>query len=136
MCGLAHAHFGRDDALAVLVELLNDRERQARSAAAKGLGDAGRPDASALLRYKMLVGDNEPDVIAACVESLLVLEREAAHDFLLRQLEEHDERAEVVALALGGARIERAFESLAAARALATFKSDTTVVREVDQLLG
>ena len=196
MCGLAHAHFGRDDALAVLVELLNDPERQARSAAAKGLGDAGRPDASALLRYKILVGDDEPDVIAACVESLLHLEREAAHDFLLRQLAEHDERAEVVALALGGARIDRAFESLAtwcigcsneqrhrvgylaiallrtepalaylldavrgharasalaAAGALATFKSDTAVaervraaarergdaafVREVDQLL-
>ena len=61
VCGLAHAHFARADALDVLGELLADAERTTRVAAAQGLGDAGRPDASALLRYKVVCGD-EPEV--------------------------------------------------------------------------
>src|SRR5882724_5468794 len=66
VCGLAHAQFGRPDALDVLAALLADRERTARIAAAQGLGDAGRPDATALLRFKVLSGDPEPEVLAAC----------------------------------------------------------------------
>jgi hypothetical protein len=114
LCGLAHAHFARDEALDVLAGLLADRERATRAAAARGLGDAGRPDASALLRYKLLAGDEDPDVLAACAEALLALSRDGAHDFLLGLLADHDERAEVAALALGGARVARAFEPLTA----------------------
>jgi hypothetical protein len=82
LCGLAFAHFGRHDALAVLAELLADPERVARLGAARGLGDAGRADAAPLLRYKLLLGDDEPEVIAACLESLLHLED--AIDFVAR----------------------------------------------------
>ena len=57
ICGLAYAHAGRPDALDVLAGLLADPDRSARIAAAQGLGDAGRCDASALLRYKTLAGD-------------------------------------------------------------------------------
>ncbi len=56
---------------------------RARIAAAQGLGDAGRPDAAALLRYKVRVGDPEPEVITACVESLLQLARGRAEGFLI-----------------------------------------------------
>jgi hypothetical protein len=176
VCGLAHAHFARGDALDVLAELLGDRERTARIAAAQALGDAGRPDATALLRFKVLAGDPEPAVLAACIESLFALAREATFGFVVRLLAEHDERAEVAALALGGARMAAAFDALtswcigctpeqrhrigylalallradpatdylldairshgrldaiAAARALATFKDDATVVERV-----
>ncbi len=114
VCGLAHAHFGREDALDVLADLLADRERTARIAAAQGLGDAGHPDAAALLRYKVRIGDPEPEVLTACVESLLQLARDRAPDFLIGLLPRHDERAEIAAIALGGARIAAAFEPLAA----------------------
>jgi hypothetical protein len=114
LCGIAHAQFAREDALDVLAILLADPERATRVAAAQGLGDAGRSDATALLRYKLLVGDPDPDVTAACVESLLQLARDESYDFLVGLLDSHDNRAEVVALGLGGARIVRAFEPLAA----------------------
>lgn len=102
--GLAHAHFNRPDALDVLAALLADPERTARVAAAQGFGDAGRPDAAAVLRFKLLQGDAETEVLSACCESLLALQREAAFAFLVRFLDAHDERAEATALALGASR--------------------------------
>ncbi len=113
VCGLAHAHFARADALDVLAGLLADRERTTRLAAAQGLGDAGRPDATALLRFKVLIGDEEPQVLAACLESLFALARDASYGFVVRLLAAHDERAEVAALALGQARFAAAFDELA-----------------------
>ena len=114
VCGLAHAHFARGDALDVLAALLGDRERTTRLAAAQALGDAGRPAATALLRFKVRLGDEEPAVLAACLESLFALARDASYDFAVKLLAAHDERAEVAALALGGARQAAAFEPLTA----------------------
>ncbi|MEO7735477.1 MAG: HEAT repeat domain-containing protein, partial [Kofleriaceae bacterium] len=112
VCGLAHAHFGRPDALDVLAVLLADPQRLTRIAAAQALGDAGRPDASALLRFKLLTGDAEPQVLAACLEALFVLARDASYGFVVGLLAPYDERAEVAALALGGARFPEAVEVL------------------------
>ncbi|HEY0478123.1 MAG TPA: hypothetical protein VGD37_11430 [Kofleriaceae bacterium] len=112
ICGLAHAHFARGDALDVLASLLADRERTTRLAAAQAIGDAGRPDATALLRFKVLLGDDEPAVLSACLESLFALARDATGGFVVRLLAAHDERAEVAALALGGARLATAFDAL------------------------
>jgi len=112
VCGLAHAHFGRPDALDVLAGLLGDPQRTTRVAAAQGLGDAGRPDASALLRFKVMTGDPEPEVLAACLESLIALARDASYDFIVKLLAAHDERAEVAALALGAGRFAEAFDAI------------------------
>lgn len=112
ICGLAHAHFGRSDALDALAVLLADPERTARVGAAQGLGDAGRPDASALLRYKLLTGDPDPEVLSACFQSLLDLAKESSIDFVAGFLADHDERAEAAALALGGGRITEALAPL------------------------
>jgi hypothetical protein len=114
VCGIAHAHFARPDALDVLAQLLADRERTARIAAAQALGDAGRPDATALLRFKVLLGDDEPAVLAACFEALFALARDASYEFAVAQLAAHDERAEVAVLALGGARLAAACEPITA----------------------
>jgi len=114
VCGLAHAHFARLDALDVLAGLLADRERTTRLAAAQALGDAGRPDASALLRFKLLLGDDEPAVLSACCEALFALARDASYDFVVGLLAAHDQRGEVAALALGGARFAAAVEPLTA----------------------
>lgn len=112
VCGLAYAHFLRPEALEVLAELLADREPAARVAAAQGIGDAGRTDGGALLRFKLLVGDSEPEVLAACLESVLHLG--GAHDFVAGLLARGGERAEAAALALGARRDDRAFEPLVA----------------------
>lgn len=111
-CGLAHAHFGRPDALDVLAGLLADPQRTTRLAAAQALGDAGRPDASALLRFKILLGDEEPAVLSACFEALFALARDESYDFVVARLAAHDDRAEVAALALGGARFAAAVAPL------------------------
>ena len=114
VCGLAHAHFARPDALDVLADLLADPERVTRVAAAQGLGDAGRRDATALLRFKLHTGDPEGEVLSACVESLLSLGKDEVVPFVIGLLAEHDQRAECAALALGGARIASAYEALLA----------------------
>ncbi len=113
ICGIAHAHFGRDDALDVLARLLADPERTARIAAASGLGDAGRHDASALLRYKLLVGDTDPEVLAAAFEALFTLTREHAIEFVAAFLDGDDDRASLAAFALGTSRLPEAYPLLA-----------------------
>jgi HEAT repeat protein len=112
VCGIAYAHLNRPDAIELLAELLADPERTARAAAAQGLGDSGRPDATALLRYKVLIGDEEPAVMSACFGSLLALEADAVVPFVARFLEGDPERAEVAALALGESRLAAAFPLL------------------------
>jgi HEAT repeat protein len=116
ICGLIYAQSGRADALDVIGQLLADPERIARVAAAQALGDIGRPGASALLRYKALVGDAEPEVVAACLEALLRLSGQDALGFVGEFLGPHDERAEIAALALGGSRLPGAFAVLDAWR--------------------
>lgn len=113
VCGLAHAHFVRPDALDVLARLLADPERTARIGAAQGLGGAGRPDAAALVRYKLLVGDDEGEVVSACAESLLALQRDDAVGFLTELLAP-DERGEAIVLAFGASRCVAALPAIVA----------------------
>jgi HEAT repeat protein len=113
-CGMAFAHAGRADALDVLADLLADKERGARAAAAQALGDSGRPDASALLRYKVRIGDPEPEVISACLGSLLALSPRDSLLFLAKLLRGRDETATAAALALGESRLAAATPLLVA----------------------
>lgn len=112
MCGVAHAQHARHDALDVLADLLHDPEAATRVLAATGLGDSGRPDATALLRYKVVEGDAEAEVLSACFESLFALAREASTVFALRFLDAHDDRAEMAVIALGTARIADAIDPI------------------------
>jgi hypothetical protein len=114
VCGLAYAHFARPDALDVLAELLTDRERTARDGAARALGDLGRVDASALLRFKLLTGDPDAEVLASCCESLLHLQKDDAVDFFARLCARDDELAEVAVLALGASRLDGALAPIVA----------------------
>ena len=107
-CAMAFAHAGRDDALDVLADLLADGERTARAAAAQALGDTGRPDAAALLRFKVRSGDAEPEVISACLASILALQPRAALPFFESLLASRDGRAAAAALALGESRLPAA----------------------------
>jgi hypothetical protein len=103
VCGIAHAHCRRPDVMDVLADLLADPEPVARIAAAQALGDAGRPDASALLRFKLRTGDVHADVIGAACESLLGVQREAALPFVTELLVPPND--DVIALALAESRL-------------------------------
>src|SRR5438045_1708315 len=48
-----------------------DPAKVARAAAAQALGAAGSAAAVALLRFKARVGDEEPEVMAACLAALM-----------------------------------------------------------------
>ena len=106
VCGLAHAHALRDDALDVLAGLLADPERMTRVAAAQAIGDTGRPDAAALVRFKALTGDPEPAVVGACLGSVLALTAGRALDFVAGFLDDDDDaRADAAAIVLGESRL-------------------------------
>lgn len=110
ICGLAHAHFSRPDALDVLADLLADPEVPTRIAAAQALGDAGRADASALLRYKLRLGDTHGEVVGAAAGALLHLQRDRALPFIAALLvPPHDD---VIALALAESRLPAALPPL------------------------
>ncbi len=112
LCGIAHARLLRPDAADILAELLADKWRTARLAAAQGIGDLGRADLTALLRFKLLQKPDDPDVESACLDSLLSIARDSSIEFIVRLLDGHDDRAELAALALGGTRDARALEPL------------------------
>lgn len=105
LCGLAHARMIRPEAVDVLADLLADATRNARIGAAQALA---LTSATGVLRLKILLGDREIEVLAACVESLLSIDREQQTPFVLGLLRGHEDRGEVAALALGGARIAAA----------------------------
>ncbi|MEO7095160.1 MAG: hypothetical protein ABI175_18005 [Polyangiales bacterium] len=111
LCGLAHARMIRPDALDVLAGLLADPEPQAQVGAAQALA---MTSGTGVLRLKILLEDKDPDVLAACVESLLSIDRDQQAPFVIGLLHDHEARGEVAALALGGARIAAAVEPLIA----------------------
>ncbi|WP_428261450.1 HEAT repeat domain-containing protein [Haliangium sp.] len=116
ICAMALATGPDPDALLDVAELLADPEPVARRGAAQALGASGRVDAaSPLLRYKLLIGDDDLYVISACAGSLLSLapERELGHVSGLLTAE-HAPTREAAALALGESRLEAAFTPLVA----------------------
>ena len=108
-CALGLARLSPPDVLTLLAELLADPEHGARTAAARALGCTGQAGAAPLLRFKALVGDDEPLVLAECLTSLLSLEQAAALPFVRRFLLPEDEpRGDAAALALGQSRLPEA----------------------------
>lgn len=111
-CAHAYVHFVRPDALDVCAEMLADDWIAARIGAARGLGDSGRIEATAVLRYKLTLATDDGDVLAACLDALFALDREGATAFAGKLLGRADERADAAALALGGNRVTGALDAL------------------------
>ena len=108
ICAMAHAHFVRPDALDVCADLLADEWRATRIGAARGLGDSGRIDATAVLRYKLLRASDDGEVLAACFDALFALRRESATVFAREMLALPTSEADAAALALGSNRATEA----------------------------
>src|SRR5215831_13288635 len=84
-----------------LVDLLADKEREARIGAVRAMAYWGTPTGALLLRFKILSGDLEPEVLAECFQTLLYLDQRSL-DFVARYLSHSDDGvAEGAALALG-----------------------------------
>jgi HEAT repeat protein len=112
-CALALVHVHYHDYLSELAELLADREAPARRMAAQALAYSENTNALPLLRFKALVGDEEPQVVGECLLALLKIAPAPSLDFVARFLDRPEEEvAEAAALALGGSRLETAFPVL------------------------
>lgn len=72
-CAVGLANSGHPDTVVELVPLLVDPGFPARLAAAQGIAASGRLEAEAVLRLKVLVGDEEPEVLTECLTGLLRL---------------------------------------------------------------
>ena len=93
--------------------LLADKFLEARCGAAHAIGILGHPEGTALLRLKLLVGDDKPEVMGACSAALLRLDRDSAVDFVSRFLKSPDPDICIqVALALAESRRPNVFEPL------------------------
>ncbi len=74
VCAMGLANSTYTHKLRELVPLLVDKEWQVRAGVIRAIGVIGNEAASLLLRYKMLSGDKDPEVMSDCFIALLALE--------------------------------------------------------------
>ncbi len=123
-CALGFVNSGHPQAVVELVPLLLDEGLPVRLAAAQGIGASGRVEAEAVLRFKALAGDDEPEVVTECLVGLLRLAPGPSLEFTQRFLRPsasrervrsgHPPLKEAAILALGESRLEAAVPLLAA----------------------
>lgn len=112
LCGLGLVQTGSPDSLIELAALLADKEADARIGAAGALGHCG-PTAAPLLRLKVLTGDEEPTVIAECLNALMKVSPRASLEFVAGFVDRsHESLYEHAALALAESRAPGVFELL------------------------
>jgi HEAT repeat protein len=128
LCGLGLVQVGSPDAMNELAALLADREGDARIGAARALGHCG-PAAAPILRFKVLTGDEEPAVLAECLNGLMSLSASASFEFVAGFVDQrYPSLYEHAALALSESRVPGVFELLKE-------KSTATFDREFKQSL-
>lgn len=115
-CAMGLVASGHPRAIAELADLLNDPECRARAGAARAISCGNPGEAEALLRFKVRIGDREPEVIGECFTGLLAI----AADECLSLVADHmtdanDGIRDFAALALGESRHPRALDQLRAA---------------------
>ena len=112
LCGLGLVQVGSPDAVTELAVLLADKEADARIGAASALGHCG-PTATPLLRFKVLTGDEEPSVIAECLNALMAISPSVSFEFVARFVDpSYPLLFEHAALALAESRLPGVFELL------------------------
>jgi hypothetical protein len=99
--------------LRVLVDLLVDKEWQARAGAVRAITTEGSEAASLLLRLKILSGDQEPEVLADCFTGILSLDGSDAMPLVTSFSASTDPAiCEAALLALGASRRSDAVDYL------------------------
>jgi hypothetical protein len=98
--GLVRSNYFR--AIPELAALLADPEVRAREGAARAISCGQPREAEALLRYKVLIGDEHPEVLSECFTSLLAIAPGECMPLVAAQLAHKDDAVrDFAALALG-----------------------------------
>ena len=113
VCAMGLANTTYPDKLRELVDLLVDREWQARAGAVRAIAVVGSEAALLLLRFKALSGDKETEVLADCFSGLLSVEGAEAVPLVASFADSKDRKSrEAAILALGASRRADAIEWL------------------------
>jgi HEAT repeat protein len=112
-CAMGLAAAAHPRAVAELTGLLTDPEAVARSGAARAISCGNPQEAEAVLRFKVHIGDAEPEVIGECFSALLIIEPEHSLPFVAGYLRHEDDALrELAALALGESRLPEGLKLL------------------------
>jgi HEAT repeat protein len=107
---------GYPRALPEITTLLNDTDVRARVGAARAISCGNPREAEVLLRFKVLTGDAEAEVIGECFTALLIIAPNECLPFVAGYLSGRDEAVrDFAALALGESRHPEALQHLRAA---------------------
>ena len=99
--------------LPVLVDALADPAKDVRIAAAVALGAVGSESAGLLLRFKVRIGDKDPDVFSECLLGLLTVDPKENLPIVSGFLDPGNAAScEAAALALGKSRLAEALDPL------------------------
>jgi hypothetical protein len=108
LCGLGLVQTGSPGAMNELAALLADPEGDARIGAARALSHCG-PQAEPLLRFKALTGDDEPAILAECLNGLMTRAPGASFEFVAAFVDPSNPSLyEQAALALAESRLPQA----------------------------
>ncbi len=112
-CAFALVRVGYPDVVFELTDLLSDPEPRARIAAVKSLAGAARDVSEPLLRLKATLGDEDHQVIAECLSTLVLINPVRSMGCVEKFLSSPDPIiAESAAFALGESRRKEAFDIL------------------------
>ncbi len=115
VAALALIHTGYPRVMVELADLLADPESDARVGAARAIGLADPETGLPLLRYKVLVGDQDAQVLYECFGALLRLDPRSSITFVGDNIQNDDPaQAEAAALSLGESHLVEAFPVLQA----------------------
>jgi HEAT repeat protein len=109
--GLVRIHY--PNVMILLAHLLADPEVDARISAARAIGYSGQTDGVPLLRFKALIGDDNPQVLCECFSSLIALDPEPSLAFVAGFLQSDSTVfQEAAAVALGESQLVQALPFL------------------------
>lgn len=112
-CAMGLVATGYPRALHELTVLLNDPEARARQGAVRAIACGNPREAELLLRFKMLSGDPEPEIVGECFTALLSVAPEESVSLVAKYLADTNEAIrELAALALGESRLPEALARL------------------------
>ena len=98
--------------LTILLEPLTDTDKTVRMEAARAIAQVGGVSAALILRLRVLLGKDEPEVLGAVFSALLSLEGEKAIALVAPAMKEGDDLAAEAAFALAEMRTPEALAAL------------------------